>query len=42
MSTARMTPDGLPAGFLAQSESFSTIRFGLRADKKRSPNFKSK
>ena len=33
MSTARMTPDGLPAGFLAQSESFSTIRFELRPDK---------
>jgi len=28
-----MTPDGLPAGFLAQSESFSTIRFELRPDK---------
>ena len=25
MSSARMTPDGLPAGFLAQSESYSTI-----------------
>jgi enoyl-CoA hydratase/carnithine racemase len=33
MSTARMTPDGLPAGFLAQSERFSTIRFELRPDK---------
>jgi enoyl-CoA hydratase/carnithine racemase len=33
MSSARMTRDGLPAGFLAQSESFSTIRFELRPDK---------
>jgi enoyl-CoA hydratase/carnithine racemase len=33
MSTARMKPDGLPAGFLAQSESFSTIRFELRPDR---------
>jgi enoyl-CoA hydratase/carnithine racemase len=32
MSTARMTPDGLPAGFLAPSESFSTIRFELRRE----------
>jgi enoyl-CoA hydratase/carnithine racemase len=30
MSTARMTPAGLPAGFLAQSDSFTTIRFELR------------
>jgi enoyl-CoA hydratase/carnithine racemase len=28
-----MTPDGLPAGFLTQSERFSTIRFELRPDK---------
>jgi enoyl-CoA hydratase/carnithine racemase len=33
MSSARMTRDGLPAGFLAQSESFSTVRFELRPDK---------
>ncbi|MSQ70143.1 MAG: enoyl-CoA hydratase/isomerase family protein [Betaproteobacteria bacterium] len=33
MNTARMTKDGLPAGFLAQSDAFSTIRFELRADK---------
>ena len=32
MSTARMTPDGLPAGFLAQSENFTTIRFELRGE----------
>ena len=30
MSTARMTTEGLPAGFLAQSDSFTTIRFELR------------
>lgn len=30
MSTARMTPEGLPAGFLAQSDNFTTIRFELR------------
>jgi len=30
MSTARMTSEGLPAGFLAQSDSFTTIRFELR------------
>jgi enoyl-CoA hydratase/carnithine racemase len=28
-----MTPDGLPAGFLAQSDRFSTIRFELRPDR---------
>jgi enoyl-CoA hydratase/carnithine racemase len=28
-----MTGDGLPAGFLAQSDTFSTIRFELRADR---------
>jgi enoyl-CoA hydratase/carnithine racemase len=28
-----MTSDGLPAGFLAQSDSFTTIRFELRPDK---------
>lgn len=33
MSGARMTGDGLPAGFLAQSDTFSTIRFELRADR---------
>jgi enoyl-CoA hydratase/carnithine racemase len=33
MSSARMTSDGLPAGFLAQSDSFSTIRFELRPDR---------
>jgi enoyl-CoA hydratase/carnithine racemase len=33
MSTARMTKDGLPAGFLAQTEQFSTIRFELRPDR---------
>lgn len=30
MSTARMTPDGLPAGFLSQSDGFSTIRYEQR------------
>jgi enoyl-CoA hydratase/carnithine racemase len=33
MSSARMTPDGLPAGFLAQSDAFSTVKFELRPDK---------
>ena len=33
MSSARMTQDGRPAGFLAQSDTFSTIRFELRPDK---------
>lgn len=33
MSTARMSSDGLPAGFLAQSDSFSTIRLEVRPDK---------
>ena len=33
MSGARMTGDGLPAGFLAQSDTFSTIRFELRPDR---------
>jgi len=33
MSSARMTPDGLPAGFLARSDTFSTVRFELRPDK---------
>jgi enoyl-CoA hydratase/carnithine racemase len=28
-----MTPDGLPAGFLSQSERFGTVRFELRPDK---------
>ena len=30
MSSARLTPDGLPAGFLAQSESFSTVRVEVK------------
>jgi enoyl-CoA hydratase/carnithine racemase len=33
MSTARMTGDGTPAGFLAQSDSFSTIRYEKRPDR---------
>jgi len=28
-----MTPDGLPAGFLAQTDAFSTVKFELRPDK---------
>ena len=33
MSKARMTKDGLPAGFLDPSQSFTTIRFEMRPDK---------
>jgi enoyl-CoA hydratase/carnithine racemase len=33
MSSAKMTSDGLPAGFLAQSDSFTTIGFDLRPDR---------
>jgi enoyl-CoA hydratase/carnithine racemase len=33
MSTARLTKEGHPAGFLAQSEAFTTIRFELRDDR---------
>ncbi|MFO0986293.1 MAG: enoyl-CoA hydratase/isomerase family protein [Alphaproteobacteria bacterium] len=33
MSKARMTKDGLPAGFLDQTETLTTIKFEVRADK---------
>lgn len=33
MSNARMTKEGLPAGFLDQTETFATIKFEVRADK---------
>ena len=33
MSKARMTKEGLPAGFLEQAESFTTIKFEVRTDK---------
>lgn len=33
MSTARMTKEGLPAGFLDRSDTFTTIKFEARPDK---------
>ena len=33
MSKARMTKEGLPAGFLDQTETFATIKFEVRSDK---------